>query len=132
LLSRAGHRRHPHRLLRGRDDLPDPRPRPRIREFGLQPRLHARARHGHSLRRAHRVHEPARGYRPGMAQPEAEVRMSPPAAAPDSPESGGSLWTDAWRRLRRNRLALFGGAVLAVLALLCAFGPLFSQSYREI
>ena len=47
-------------------------------------------------------------------------------------EEGHSLWSDAWRRLRRNRLALFGGCVLVVLSVLCAFGPIFSQSYREI
>jgi len=58
--------------------------------------------------------------------------MNPPAAAPESLEPGHSLWSDAWRRLRRNRLALCGGCVLIVLALLCAFGPIFSQSYQEI
>ena len=46
-------------------------------------------------------------------------------------ERGHSLWQDAWYRLRKNRLAVFGGAVLVALALLCAFGPLFAQSYRE-
>jgi oligopeptide transport system permease protein len=55
------------------------------------------------------------------------------AAEPvETPEAGHSLWTDAWRRLRRNRLALAGGAILVVLALLCAFGPIFAQSYQDI
>ncbi len=49
----------------------------------------------------------------------------------DPLEKGQSLWNDAWRRLRRNRLALGGGIVLIVLATLCFVGPLFSQSYRE-
>ena len=31
-----------------------------------------------------------------------------------------SLWADAWRRLRRNRVAVACGAFLALLALLCA------------
>ena len=34
-----------------------------------------------------------------------------------------SLWRDAWRRLRRNRLALAGLAVLALLVFVAAFGP---------
>ena len=53
-------------------------------------------------------------------------------AMPESPEPGQSPGKDAWRRLRRNRLALAGGIVLIVLAALCTFGPIFSQSYQEI
>ena len=48
------------------------------------------------------------------------------------PETARSPWTDAWHRLRRNKLAVFGGIAAAVLALFCGLGPLFSQSYREI
>ncbi|WP_082782570.1 ABC transporter permease [Cephaloticoccus capnophilus] len=44
-------------------------------------------------------------------------------------EASGSLWHDAWRRLAKNRLAVFGAGVLALLTLACVFGPLFS-SYR--
>jgi oligopeptide transport system permease protein len=58
--------------------------------------------------------------------------MSVPATLPDgASEAGHSLWTDAWRRLRANRLAVLGAGILAVLALLCAFGPFFAQSYQE-
>jgi oligopeptide transport system permease protein len=46
-------------------------------------------------------------------------------------ERGHSLWSDAWHRLRRNRLALAGGILLIVLAVACAAGPFFSQSYEE-
>ncbi|HVW21560.1 MAG TPA: ABC transporter permease [Opitutaceae bacterium] len=46
-------------------------------------------------------------------------------------EAGESLWSGAWHRLRRNRLAVFGGVVVVALGLLCAFGPLFSQSYQD-
>ena len=35
----------------------------------------------------------------------------------------GSLWRDAWRRLRRNRLAVAGLVILALLVLVAAFGP---------
>jgi oligopeptide transport system permease protein len=63
------------------------------------------------------------------------VSLSPenlPAAdlSPDQLERGSSLWSDAWHRLRQNRLAVFGGIILTALALLCLFGPLFSQSYQ--
>lgn len=50
---------------------------------------------------------------------------------PDQLERGTSLWSDAWHRLRKNRLALCGGLMLIALALLCVFGPLFAQSYQE-
>jgi oligopeptide transport system permease protein len=46
-------------------------------------------------------------------------------------ERGHSLWSDAWARLRRNRLAIAGGIVIIVLAVACAAGPIFSQSYEE-
>jgi oligopeptide transport system permease protein len=46
-------------------------------------------------------------------------------------ERGHSLWSDAWHRLRRNRLAFAGGVLLILLALACAAGPVFSQSYEE-
>jgi oligopeptide transport system permease protein len=46
------------------------------------------------------------------------------------PMSGRSPWVDAWLRLRRNRPAVLGGAALVALAILCAAGPWFSQSYE--
>jgi oligopeptide transport system permease protein len=46
-------------------------------------------------------------------------------------ERGHSPWGDAWHRLRSNRLAFGGGIVLIVLAVACAAGPIFSQSYEE-
>ncbi|MBL9216611.1 MAG: ABC transporter permease [Opitutaceae bacterium] len=57
---------------------------------------------------------------------------SVPLPAPVAAEPPSSLWRDAWHRLRQNRLAVAGGAVLAVLGLLCVFGPFFlSYSYQE-
>ncbi|HSI09289.1 MAG: ABC transporter permease [Rariglobus sp.] len=41
-------------------------------------------------------------------------------------ERGVSPWLDAWRRLRRNHLAVFGGITLIILSLLCVIGPWFS------
>jgi oligopeptide transport system permease protein len=55
----------------------------------------------------------------------------PPAAAAIELEAGHSPWSDAWRRLRKNRLAVAGAVVLLILGVLCAFGPLFAQSYQE-
>jgi oligopeptide transport system permease protein len=57
--------------------------------------------------------------------------MTPAAASPSLPldaplEQGHSLWSDAWHRLKKNRLAVFGGVVLAVLAIACVAGPWFS------
>jgi oligopeptide transport system permease protein len=50
---------------------------------------------------------------------------------PQDEDRGHSPWGDAWHRLRRNRMALSGGILIAVLALACAAGPFFSQSYEE-
>ena len=36
---------------------------------------------------------------------------------------GASLWRDAWRRLLRNRLAVFGMVVMAILVLAVIIGP---------
>jgi oligopeptide transport system permease protein len=60
-----------------------------------------------------------------MAQPQAEIRVIPVEV-----DRGNSLWSDAWHRLRRNRMAVAGGILLIVLAFACAFGPIFSQSYE--
>jgi len=53
-----------------------------------------------------------------------------PAAAPE--ESGHSLGADAWHRLKKNRLAVFGGATLLVLTFACLIGPFFLHvSYQD-
>jgi oligopeptide transport system permease protein len=47
-------------------------------------------------------------------------------------EHGSSLWRDAWHRLQKNRLAVFGGATLLVLSILCVVGPWFLRvTYQE-
>jgi oligopeptide transport system permease protein len=46
-------------------------------------------------------------------------------------ERGQSPWSDAWHRLRKNKLAVLGGCLLIALALLCFIGPFFSQSYED-
>lgn len=60
-------------------------------------------------------------------------RLPSADVAPDQLEPGTSLWRDAWHRLRKNRLAVAGAVVLAVIAVACIAGPWFSPySYNEI
>lgn len=58
------------------------------------------------------------------------MTLSPSAArlpsgipAVEDLEQGTSLWRDAWHRLAKNKLAVFGGTVLLTLALACIIGP---------
>ena len=47
-------------------------------------------------------------------------------------EAGNSLWHDAWLRLRKNRLAVFGLWTLVVVSLACVIGPwLMHYGYEE-
>ena len=49
-----------------------------------------------------------------------------------TPEPGRSLWQDAWARMRRNRMAVFGAIALAIIAMLSLFGPLLlAYGYEE-
>lgn len=48
------------------------------------------------------------------------------AAVPEPLEQGSSLWHDAWLRLRKNKLAVFGMFSLAIIAIACLAGPWFS------
>ena len=41
-------------------------------------------------------------------------------------EQGTSLWKDAWYRLRKNHIALFGLYAFCVIAVLCLVGPFFT------
>lgn len=38
---------------------------------------------------------------------------------------GNSLWSDAWRRLKKNRFAVMGGILLLLVIVLCWVGPIF-------
>jgi len=62
--------------------------------------------------------------------------MSVPATAtlpaPEALEQGSSLGHDAWLRLRKNQLAVFGLVCLAAVAVLCLVGPwLLPYGYEE-
>ena len=51
---------------------------------------------------------------------------------PEPIEKGNSLWHDAWLRLRKNRLAVFGLASLTIIAVACVVGPWVSPyGYEE-
>jgi oligopeptide transport system permease protein len=60
---------------------------------------------------------------------------APTTATPEAPEAleqGTSLGHDAWLRLRKNKLAVFGLACLAVVSVLCLIGPwLLPYGYEE-
>jgi oligopeptide transport system permease protein len=52
------------------------------------------------------------------------MTAQPATAAPGRElVAGTSLWADAWKRLRRNRLAVASGIVILVLAVACVVGP---------
>lgn len=58
-------------------------------------------------------------------------RVTSSASAGADAEPRSSLWLDAWHRLKRNRLAVWGGVFLVLLVVLCTVGPLVSPySYR--
>jgi oligopeptide transport system permease protein len=53
----------------------------------------------------------------------------PPTSAASTnspPERGSSLWHDAWLRLRKNHLAVFGMVALAIIVVACIVGPWLS------
>ena len=54
------------------------------------------------------------------SQPEPAAPMR---SSPDGLVAGSSLWQDAWRRLRKNKMAVASGVVIAVLGLACLLGP---------
>ena len=52
--------------------------------------------------------------------------------APEDLEEGTSLWKNAWHRLAKNKLAVFGGSALIILAVACIVGPWLSPyGYEE-
>src|SRR6185436_10775124 len=112
-------------LDRGRADLRHPRARPLPGQRRVQSRLHAGAGTGAVLCRVPDVAQSAD--RPGLSQARsargaAMTATTIDAAAVDTAaRKPRSLWDDAWRRLRRNRMAVGAAAFLVVITLL-AFG----------
>src|SRR6266568_4171511 len=46
------------------------------------------------------------------------------------PVEGASLWGDAWKRLRRNRMAVAGGIVFAAIVVAAVVGPWLVLQYN--
>src|SRR3982750_2892516 len=74
---------------------------------------------------------------------EADAQSAPQlklqTAAKDSTKSstapaveGTSLWKDAWRRLLKNKIAVFGMIVLAVMVVLVSIGPIILRMVTGI
>lgn len=64
-----------------------------------------------------------------MARSEGEVRVSVEAvsATVDGAVQGRSLWSDAWRKLRRNRAAVASAWIIGTMSLVVIVGPWFSR-----
>jgi len=52
--------------------------------------------------------------------------ISAPPLAQSHDEPTVSLWRDAWYRLKRNKLAVFGLVMVMLLAFTALFGPLLT------
>ncbi len=63
------------------------------------------------------------------------MTQAPPVTESDTSlamaEPGSSLWHDAWLRLRKNKLAVFGGVTLILVTLFCVAGPWLSPYTYE-
>jgi oligopeptide transport system permease protein len=67
-----------------------------------------------------------------MAELFPQPNISPPTLLLEQAEQGHSLWQDAWHRLRKNRMALFGGFFILLMMLSSFFGPmLVPHGYQE-
>jgi len=67
------------------------------------------------------------------AAPPRTTASPEPVARATEVDRGTSLWHDAWLRLRRNRLAVFGACALIVLTIACIVGPwISSHTYRDM
>jgi oligopeptide transport system permease protein len=66
---------------------------------------------------------------PSSSAPALPPSSAVPAAEPV--EHGHSLWRDAWLRLRKNHLAVFGAWTLVIVTIACVAGPWFSPYHYE-
>ncbi len=69
---------------------------------------------------------------PSDASPQEELRGQSPRSEQASSTAPSSLWRDGWRRLRRNKLAMAGGAVVLLLILIAMFADVLAPySYTK-
>ena len=59
------------------------------------------------------------------------ILLPDPAANSDRQQPAGP-WRAAWRRFRRQRIAMFALGVLALIVLLCVFGSILSQDTQSL
>lgn len=93
----------------GRSQNPWDAGEPALTPRGTQPSAPGAARRGDEIHAF-----------PEMAVGEGDVRTAGETAAP---AKGTSLWRDAWRRLLKNRLAVFGMFVVGFIAVAVLVGP---------
>lgn len=77
----------------------------------------------------------AAGDRAGIGTGDTAIPASAPSRDPELPKSTedlrqASLWSDAWRQLRRNKLFLLAALLLLVLAVMSMFPQLFTSIPR--
>jgi oligopeptide transport system permease protein len=60
------------------------------------------------------------------ATPAATASIEPTPIQVGQLEQGTSLWKDAWYRLKKNHVAIFGLYAFCVVAILCLVGPFFT------
>ena len=64
--------------------------------------------------------------------PATTASMEPVPIQVGNLEPGTSLWKDAWYRLRKNHVALFGLYAFCSIAILCLIGPYFTgRTYEQ-
>ncbi len=59
-----------------------------------------------------------------MTEPTTTSAPTPEMEGLDLTQPGESLWSDAWKRLRKNQMSVIGGVFLILLVLAALFGPL--------
>jgi ABC-type dipeptide/oligopeptide/nickel transport system permease subunit len=65
---------------------------------------------------------------PSYAAVEAEAAPAPPGIAPEQPGRRAGLWSDAWRELRRNPIAIISSLFILVVVLMAIAPRLFTQT----
>ena len=93
----------------GRDQTPHDAGEPAFTPLGTPPAPPVRSREGDQIHTA-----------PELAVGEGDVRT---AERGEEVQAGTSLWKDAWKRLLKNKLAVFGLIVVCIVILLALVGP---------
>ncbi len=104
------------------DERPPPpdepeRPKPAFAPLGTPPAPPIRPRAGDIIHTG-----------PELAVGEADVRSAERAEV----VTGTSLWRDAWRRLLKNKLAVFGMIMVATITLASITGPFLIKQFTGL